>query len=155
MPNLAQYCRNRMAVSGSGAKNNIVMRPAIALVVDDEPSVRHYIGMVLRGDGIQTLEAASGTEGLHLVCELQGQLDLIVSDIQMPDGDGNWLACSVAKEYPAIPCLLVSGVEQRHASVNAGFLQKPFLPAELLQMVHRMIARGPVAGALCGSSGQS
>ncbi len=123
------------------------MEHKVALVVDDEPSVRHYMSAVLRSDGFQTLEASGGTEGFRLAQAVHGRLDLIVSDIQMPDGDGISLASSVGMEYPAIPCLLVSAFPQAEITMDVGFLQKPFLLAEFLRVVRKMTGQDRLARA--------
>ena len=126
---------------------------SVSLVVDDEPLVRHYMSTILRTEGFRTLEAASGAEALRLVKVLGGRLNLIVSDVHMPDGDGVSLVSLVGEEYPAIPCLLVSAFEQPVVPMNAGFLRKPFLPSDFLRAVRRLMARHPApAGASCGSA---
>src|ERR1017187_2072254 len=63
-------------------------RMPLSLVVDDEPAVRGLTSAILREEGFQTLEASDGTQALQIVLALEGEVDLIVSDIQMPNGDG-------------------------------------------------------------------
>jgi CheY-like chemotaxis protein len=114
-----------------------------SLVVDDEPSVRTFIGAVLRSDGFQTIEAENGVQALELMRKLGTGVDLLVSDIKMPKMDGITLACSVRAEFPAIPLILVSGhaeIEQaEHPDADFEFVQKPFLPATLLSKVKRVM----------------
>jgi CheY-like chemotaxis protein len=61
------------------------MQDGFALVVDGESTVRHHISAVFCSDGFKILEAAGGAEAFRLVQTLHGRLDLIVSDIQMPE----------------------------------------------------------------------
>jgi len=106
------------------------------LVVDDEPSVRRFISTVLEREHFQTLEAEDGARALQIVQELDGGLDLIVSDIQMPNGDGLSLAHAVKESFPAVPVILVSGY-----CVPSGdfeFVQKPFGPATLVKAVRKL-----------------
>src|ERR1700675_4545169 len=60
----------------------------LSLVVDDDPDIRAYIKQILKRDGFETLEAGGGNAALEIVKLLDGCLDLIVTDIQMPEGDG-------------------------------------------------------------------
>ena len=71
-------------------------------MVDDEPSIRRYITSILHLEHFQTLEAEDGSRALQIVQELGGGVDLIVSDIQMPNGDGLSLAHAVKESFR--PC---------------------------------------------------
>jgi len=109
----------------------------VSLVVDDEPSVRRYVSTILQREDFRTLEAEGGTQALQIVEELGGGVDLIVSDIQMPNGDGLALAHAVKNSFPAVPVILVSG----YARPDAGFeyVEKPFLPATLMRAVRKLL----------------
>ncbi|HLK62390.1 MAG TPA: response regulator [Bryobacteraceae bacterium] len=111
----------------------------ISLVVDDEPSVRRYVSIVLQRENFRTVEAESGSQALRIVQDLAGDVDLIVSDIQMPNGDGLSLAHAVKMSFPAVPVILVSG----NATLGAGFdfVEKPFLASVLLNAVRNVLAR--------------
>ena len=78
-------------------------------------------------------------QALQIVEDLRGGLDLIVSDIQMPNGDGLSLANAVKNSFPAVSVVLISG----NASPDASFdvIAKPFSPGVLLQAVRGVIAR--------------
>ena len=119
------------------------MSHKVALVVDDEPSVRNFIIAVLQNDGFQTIEAENGVQALELIRKLGTGVDLLVSDIRMPRMDGITLACSVRAEFPAIPLILVSGyaeIEQAKLP-NSGFefVQLPFHPVTLLSAVKKVM----------------
>lgn len=109
----------------------------LSLVVDDEPAT--YITTILRGEDFQVLEAESGVQALQIVEELRGGLDLIVSDIQMPNGDGLSLANAVKNSFPAVSVVLISGNVSPDASFDV--IAKPFSPGVLLQAVRGVIAR--------------
>jgi CheY-like chemotaxis protein len=108
----------------------------ISLVVDDEPSIRRYITSILHLEHFQTLEAEDGSRALQIVQELGGGVDLIVSDIQMPNGDGLSLADAVKKSFPAMPVILVSGNLKSDQGVECA--KKPFLPATLVGVVRKV-----------------
>jgi two-component system response regulator HydG len=74
-----------------------------------------------------------------LVEKLGDVLDLIVSDIKMPNGDGLTFVCSVRELLPVLPIILMSAYaepeRQEHPSTSFEFLQKPFFPPALLKAV--------------------
>jgi CheY-like chemotaxis protein len=109
----------------------------VSLVVDDEASVRKYVRAILEGEGFRTLAAEDGAQALRVVQELGSGLDLIVSDIQMPNGDGLSLAHAVENSFPAVPVILVSG----DAKPDGGFafVKKPFLPGALMSVVRKLV----------------
>lgn len=117
------------------------MQNRLALVVDDEPEMRAYVDTILNIEGFHTLQARNGTEAFLLVQSLDGLLDLIVTDVRMPGGDGVALAYAVAASYPDIRLILTSGWSDPSVLVAAEFLQKPFVPVELMEAVRRVCAQ--------------
>jgi CheY-like chemotaxis protein len=110
----------------------------IALVVDDARTVRSYVAALLQEEGFETLEASNGIDAFTLVTRLDGRLDLIITDVQMPNGDGVALARSVLAQFPSIPILMVSGDFQPWPNLKVEFLEKPFQPTVLLEVVRKM-----------------
>ncbi len=121
----------------------------ISLVVDDDPFVRNVIKALLHADGFYTIEAENGVQALELVRKLDGAVDLLVSDIEMPQMDGFTMACSVRAEFPLIPIILVSGQAKIEPAklLNAGFefVSKPFYPALFLSVVKNVMRDAPPA----------
>jgi CheY-like chemotaxis protein len=111
----------------------------VSLVVDDESSVRRYVSTILQREEFRTLEAEDGTHALQIVQELGGGVDLIVSDVQMPNGDGLTLAQAIKGAFPTVPVILVSGNTRPDADFE--FVRKPFLPATLLSVVRKFFPR--------------
>jgi DNA-binding NtrC family response regulator len=111
------------------------MGKIICLIVDDEPAIRTYLGVVLRRRGLISLEAANAAGALRVLEERGGRIDCLITDIEMPgDMDGIDLAYSVKNSFPALPVIVVSGYTDQ-APPGFAFIRKPFMPAEMLQAV--------------------
>ena len=108
-------------------------------MVDDEPSVRKFISAILRREDFQTVEAEGGAHALRILRELGEDVALIVSDIQMPNGDGLTFARTVNEVYPMVPIILVSGCNEPDERF-ALFLRKPFPASALLEAVRRLVS---------------
>ncbi len=101
------------------------------LVVEDEPSIRTIISLVLKGKGYRVLEAESGHEALQLFQEASETIDLVVSDITMKKMNGQELVHRLREKAPNLKVLYISGYtwgffEQGPLSQATDFLQKPF-----------------------------
>jgi two-component system, chemotaxis family, chemotaxis protein CheY len=115
------------------------------LLVDDSASVRQVVGIALRREGYETVEAANGKEGLALLDK--GKLHLIISDVNMPVMNGIEFVKAV-KQHPTskftpIVMLTTEGQdEMKQAGKAAGakaWIVKPFNPPQLLDVVSRLI----------------
>ena len=106
--------------------------------VDDEPAIRDFVRVILQREGFLTLEADGGRRALEIINALGGRICLVVTDIQMPDGDGLSLAKGVRARFPSVPILVVSGHLRPDNSFH--FLEKPFTWAALQQAVRRIVA---------------
>jgi two-component system, cell cycle sensor histidine kinase and response regulator CckA len=126
--------------------NSIVPLHRTCLVVDDDSAMRRFVRTILDRQGFQILEALNGVQGLHLVEKLGDALDLIVSDIHMPNGDGLTFVSTVRQTYPTIPIVLMSGSAGSHQHIIPRpmfeFLQKPFTPAQLIEVIGRAANAG-------------
>jgi CheY-like chemotaxis protein len=114
---------------------------ATVLVVDDEPVIRSLVTEVLQGEGHLVFSAGCGTQALSLF-RSHSEIDLLISDIAMPEMDGPALAKRLRAERPGLPVLLMSGSCQ-NGQVNSRFefLSKPFSITELLTRVRRLAER--------------
>src|SRR6185369_14141402 len=116
------------------------------LVVDDEPDARELVRRILSDCNAQVLTAANAEEALVLA--RKGQLDLLVSDIGMPDTDGFQLLSKVRAlgaqrggSVPAIALTAFARSEDRLRALESGFLDhvpKPVEPSELIATVARV-----------------
>jgi signal transduction histidine kinase/chemotaxis response regulator CheB len=116
----------------------------VVLLVEDEDQVRKLASRILQSRGYVVLEAKDGREGLS-VCEAhQGKIDLLLSDVVMPEFGGREFAERVLTRRPDIKVLFMSGHTQDvilKEGIKGGtpFLQKPFLPTELAHQVRRVL----------------
>jgi CheY-like chemotaxis protein len=116
-------------------------RSGIILIVDDQENVRAMLRRQLNDRGHTVLEAGDGAEALHLVRRRNGAVDLILSDVVMPQMNGTELATRIGGEFPGIPIILMSAFAPAGvARVGLGesivpVLQKPFDPEQLSQLV--------------------
>jgi PAS domain S-box-containing protein len=115
------------------------------LVVEDEPAVRNLLRQVLLANGYQVLEAANGHDGLAICHEHAGLIDLLITDVVMPQMDGQELAHAAMIILPALRVLFLSGYTEeaivRHGvlSENVQFLGKPFVGSELARKVREVL----------------
>jgi|GEM_PF-1293008 len=115
------------------------------LLVEDEELVLMMLTELLKTEGYTILEAANGALALDVARNHPGKIDLLVTDMSMPSVTGWELAARLEKEGCKIPVLYMSGysdsdVEEHGKLVNeAGFLQKPFQPAELFALIRRIL----------------
>ena len=113
------------------------------LLVEDEPPLRSLVHSILERHGYQVTEAANGVEALRLWDQHQGQFDLLLTDMVMPEGiSGRELAARLKAQKPDLkviytsgytPDLLEPGLEGLCDGVN--YLQKPYRPQLLTQTV--------------------
>jgi CheY-like chemotaxis protein len=80
------------------------------LIIDDEYSVRRLLSEVLKGAGHELMEVATAKEGLRLLRERP--IDLVVTDILMPDMDGLEVTRLLHREFPSVKILALSGGSQ-------------------------------------------
>jgi CheY-like chemotaxis protein len=116
------------------------MARPISLIVDDEPSIRTYIRAILERESYETVEAGTGKHGLEILEHLGSSVNLIVSDVHMPEGDGLSFAHAAAKSFPTIPIILISGYVSSGEASPFEFIEKPFSPDDLLRVVHKVTA---------------
>jgi len=112
------------------------------LVVDDDPSIRFMLRLILEGDGHEVLEAQHGAAALEL---LEGELpDLVVTDLGLPGRPGQAVIAALRadRDLAGIPILVVSGNPNPVAGAD-GQLAKPFRPRALLELARRMMGARP------------
>jgi CheY-like chemotaxis protein len=115
------------------------------LVIEDEDIVRNLACRGLRDHGYNVVEARNGAQGLRYIRENPGVVDLVISDVVMPEMGGRELGRRLGALLPSLPVLYISGytgedVTQRGLlEPGAPFQQKPFAPEELARKVREML----------------
>jgi two-component system cell cycle sensor histidine kinase/response regulator CckA len=118
----------------------------VILLVEDEDPVRAVNARALTARGYTVLEAASGVEALQVFEELQEPVDLVVSDVVMPEMDGPTLLRELRKRHPDLKVIFVSGYAEDAFRKNLpegedfNFLAKPFSLKQLVEAVKQAIA---------------
>jgi two-component system, cell cycle sensor histidine kinase and response regulator CckA len=116
------------------------------LVVEDEPAVRSLIGRVLRKHGYEVIEAENGRVAEALI-ESNGTIDLVLTDVVMPEMGGRELAERIRRRKPDLPLLFMSGytedelVRRGVADGHTTLVEKPFSPVTLTRKIREAIDR--------------
>jgi two-component system cell cycle sensor histidine kinase/response regulator CckA len=115
---------------------------ATILVVEDSEAIRRVVCAMLSQHGYRCLEAANGAEALDTLRAGQ-EIQLILTDIVMPEMGGAELAVHLDRDYPSIPILFMSGYSEnplvRAIERTAIFLPKPFTATALTTSVRRAL----------------
>lgn len=115
------------------------------LVVEDEELVRSMARRTLEREGYRVFEAANGIEGLAAALRLGEELDLLLTDIVMPEMGGRELASKLREARPEVSILFMSGyTHERDEHQDSGelvshFLHKPFTLRELRERVRLLL----------------
>ena len=111
------------------------------LIVDDDPQILRLLRAMLGPQSVNVLAAPRPSDALRLCGEQT--VDVLISDVSMPEMDGNKLAERVTKLQPRVSVLLISGQVNEAPTVKTArvrFLKKPFFPAELVKLLREMLA---------------
>ncbi len=118
------------------------------LHADDSPSVRKYVQSILKGANMEVISADDGLNALNRLTQPNSNIDLIVSDLEMPRMNGFEFVTEVRKmdAYKDIPFIIVTaraGDKHRRTGLELGanaFLNKPFDPSQLIETIESYIA---------------
>jgi two-component system cell cycle sensor histidine kinase/response regulator CckA len=116
------------------------------LLVEDEEPVRAFAARALASRGYTVLQAGSGAEALDLIDQHDGKVDLVVSDVVMPEMDGPTLLKELRRRRSEVQVIFISGYAEDAFKKNLpegekfAFLPKPFTLKELVAAVKETIA---------------
>jgi two-component system cell cycle sensor histidine kinase/response regulator CckA len=117
------------------------------LLVEDEDVVRNFAVRALKRQGYEVLEAGTGVEALEVVAREKGRIDLVVSDVIMPEMDGPTLLKELRKTNPDLKFIFVSGYpddafkKSLDENESYAFLPKPFTLPQLAAKVKEQLGR--------------
>lgn len=131
------------------------------LILDDNPTVLHMLGLVLRAKGAyRILEASSEQEAVAQI-EQNGEIDILVADVCIDERPGRAIAARLVSQCPHMRVLFISGYPKDNL-VGSGwlepddaFLAKPFTPVRLLKHVEEVLASAYIAPAVRAAGGQT
>jgi two-component system cell cycle sensor histidine kinase/response regulator CckA len=132
--------------------NVLALKPTVAsrgsetvLLVEDEPALRQLAARVLTSCGYTVLHAGHPRDALTLMAQHTGHIQLLLTDIVMPEMGGRALATHVRAAHPETHVLYMSGysggafVHDGVLETGTSFLQKPFTPSTLAQKVREVL----------------
>jgi CheY-like chemotaxis protein len=117
------------------------------LVVEDEDDVRSLVVQVLEVNGYQVHAAPNWIEAFGVAKKLDGRIDLLLTDVVMPQMSGREIAASLQPLCSRMKVLYMSGYTDdaivQHGVLDSGvaYLQKPITPASLTRKVREVIER--------------
>ena len=125
-------------------------RPALVLVIDDEPQIHRFLGPALEAAGFRVARAETAAEGLRLAASRAP--DMVLLDLGLPDADGKE-ALARLRAFSAVPVIVLSARDRESEKIEAldggadDYVEKPFGVGELLARIrtalrHRRTADG-------------
>ena len=119
------------------------MQTAKILVADDEQNLRRVLVAMLRRDGHDVVQAASGVEAIEQLPEV----DVVITDLRMPGADGMEVLRTAARMFPQVPVIMITAygsVGQAVEAIKAGafdYIEKPFEQDSIRAIVDKAIGQ--------------
>ena len=123
------------------------------LIAEDDRDVAKFVSTALSEAGYRVLAAKSGKEAMKLIEKEKFPIDLLMTDLVMPDLNGKDLSQKIKEKYPRIPVLFTSGysddllVSNGQLEKNVNFLPKPYTVTALLKKIRQILDRQSVKKA--------
>jgi len=138
-------CKSRVLVEDKDSGNEVPGGEERILVVEDNKFVRDLICESLRGAGYKVVEASNGKEALKKVIDERVKIDLVISDLIMPEMNGKELVKRIKERFPDMPVLYMSGYTDNYIvhdgllEKGTNFIQKPFSIKKFLKKVRKVL----------------
>src|SRR5262249_31701593 len=119
------------------------MHTAKILVADDEQNLRRVLVAMLRRDGHEVVQAASGVEAIEQLADV----DVVITDLRMPGADGMEVLRTASKTFPQVPVIMITAygsVGQAVEAIKAGafdYIEKPFEQDSIRVIVDKAIGQ--------------
>jgi len=148
-----KFCVYLLKAQSADKESGQEMRPvAVAekgagtiLIVEDEPAILMMIQHMLESLGYKILTAGLPSVALELAAKHKGEINLLLSDVIMPEINGRELSKKIEANHPGLKVLFMSGYTSdfidKHGVLEEGvnFIQKPFSPADLAAKIRSML----------------
>lgn len=111
------------------------------LVADDDDEIRRYVTSLLEREGYVVWVASHGRQALGMIRTANGEVDLILTDVEMPELSGLDLQREAQQLRPPVPVVLMTGAVESLGDQLDGrpVLPKPFLPQTLISLVRSLL----------------
>ena len=146
LPIAGEMTREHAAVATAAlAREPLSVSHETVLLVEDEDLVRGTIARILRRQGYQVLTAEHGGEGIRVASEHAGPIDVIITDVMMPEMSGLEFVDRIAVSRPAARILFMSGYSDDDVLIKEvgsrphAFIQKPFAVEDLTRKVRELL----------------
>jgi DNA-binding NtrC family response regulator len=132
----------------SGSHRPIEGRAVRVLVVDDDVHVRRFTSLILGLEGFEVVEADGVREAIRLF--EAGPVDVVVTDLNMPDENGAVLVGKLRRRDPALPIIILTGVGGADAALTSAVrefgalttIHKPFSSVALVAAIRQALEAG-------------
>lgn len=119
------------------------------LVVDDSPTLVKFVSFSLKSNGYEVVGASDGMDALEKVSNIEGAVDLVITDLNMPNIDGYELIATLRKtpKFAKTPIIILSSEEEEEDKVKGhkvgadSYLVKPFKSSVLIEEVTRLLKK--------------
>ncbi len=119
------------------------------LVVDDSPTLVKFVSFSLKSNGYEVVGASDGMDALEKVSSIDGAVDLVITDLNMPNIDGYELIATLRKtpKFAKTPIIILSSEEEEEDKVKGrkvgadSYLVKPFKASVLIDEVTRLLKK--------------
>jgi PAS domain S-box-containing protein len=128
-----------------GATEQVPGGGETVLLVEDDPAILNIVTLMLGQLGYRLLVANSPSKAIELVKRSHGGIDLLITDVIMPEMNGRDLVDHLTREYPGLKAIFMSGytadIIARHGVLEGGinFIQKPFSWKDLAHRVRNVL----------------
>src|SRR5262244_658463 len=119
------------------------MEPAKILVADDEQNLRRVLAALLRREGHDVVQAATGLEAIDRLADV----DVVITDLRMPGADGMEVLRTASKHHPHVPVIMITAygsVGQAVEAIKAGafdYIEKPFAQDSIRIIIEKAIGQ--------------
>jgi CheY-like chemotaxis protein len=114
------------------------MSKFVALIVEDDAFQREFLAELLKGEGLEVVECATGAVAELVLVSTGTELRALVADVELGGGmSGLELAQFAKRKFPDLNVVIVSGCDPPYVPQDARFFMKPYQPDELLDAVLR------------------
>jgi PAS domain S-box-containing protein len=116
------------------------------LVVEDEPGVAKLARSILETEGYSVVPASTAREALEALRREGDEIDVVLCDVTLPDGNGRELRREALTDRPSLPFVLMSGytddlaLRQGDVPARVAFVEKPFTAGRMLRAVREVLA---------------